>query len=65
MTFPTHVHVPSLDEQYADLGLPPLAYQVTGSSADPGGAVHLQVFTGSGYLWLGPQDYRPATSPTE
>ena len=65
MTFPTHVHVPSLDEQYADLGLPPLAYQVCGKSESAEGAVHLQVFTGSGYLWLSPSQYRPATPPTE
>jgi hypothetical protein len=62
---PSHVFVPSLDAQYADLGLPPLAYQVTAWSQDPGGALHVQVFTGAGYLWLKPADYRPAAEPAK
>jgi hypothetical protein len=56
----SHVFVPSLDAQYADLGLAPQSYAVTATSETPGGAVCVQVFTGAGYLWLTPTEYLPA-----
>ena len=55
--FPAAVLVPSLDAQYADLGLDPFPFQVVGQSFTAEGARFVQVFTGSGYLWLAPSQY--------
>ena len=54
---PTHVLVPSLDAEFADLGLGPIHFQVCGQSLTAGGARFIQVFTGAGYQWLAPSQY--------
>lgn len=65
MSLPLHAFVPALDAQYDDLGLSPYPYQVVGSSETPEGAVYLQVFTGSGYLWVSPGEYTAVPSAAE
>jgi len=61
--FPAAVLVPSLDAQYADLGLDPFPFQVVGQSFTPEGARFVQVFTGSGYQWLAPSQYEEVPPP--
>lgn len=61
--FPTHVLVPHLDAEYADLGLGPVAYEVVGQSLSAGGGKFVQVFTGAGYLWLAPSQYNLVPCP--
>lgn len=65
--FPTHAYVPHLDAQFegaqfAADGLDPVAYHVVGMSQTPEGATYVQVWTGSGYLWVKPGEWSEAAA---